>query len=68
MKDFKKFKNYLFSINEKYEDAANKIGIAVSSFTNKINGKTSWTYEELQKIRLTYNLTNSAFISIFFDK
>ena len=68
MRDFKKFKNYLFVNNERYEDAASKIGIAISSFAKKINGKTSWTYEELQKIRQTYKLTDEEFIDIFFDE
>lgn len=66
-KEFKKLKNFLFSINENYETACKKLDMSISSFSNKINGRASWDYRDLLKIKDTYNLTSDELVSIFFD-
>ena len=66
--EFKKFKTFLFSRGETYDKASKKIGIAISSFSKKINGQASWDYRELSKIKKVYELDDSTFIEFFFNK
>lgn len=65
--EFKKLKTYLFSIDEDYETCSNKIGIAISAFANKINGKSNWKYNELVRFREIYNMSDELFLDIFFN-
>lgn len=63
---FNKLKGLLVQREDTYEDLAKKIGCSSKTIQNKISGKRKWDWEEMQKIRLHYSLTDDEFMDIFF--
>lgn len=63
---FEELKILLFKNGDTYEDLSNYINRSVGTITNKILGKRKWDWEEMQKIRLHYSLTDEEFMNIFF--
>ena len=52
---------------DRQEDLAEALGISITTFNYRLNGKSDFTRTELQKIRERYSLTDEEFIEIFFD-
>lgn len=51
--------------NDTYDSLADKIGMARSTFSSKINGHTQFTIEEAKKISQAYHLTDKMAYEIF---
>ena len=64
---FIKIKSLLLEQGDTYRDLARILGRSVSTVQLRINGERSWEWEELQKIRLHYKLSDERFLSIFFN-
>lgn len=64
---FVKIKSLLIEEGDTYQDFARILGRSVSTVQLRINGERSWEWEELQKIRLHYKLSDERFLSIFFN-
>jgi transcriptional regulator with XRE-family HTH domain len=65
---FNELKVLLLRKNDTYEDLAQYIGSTKATIVRKISGKTPWSWVDMQKIRLHYQLTNEQFIDIFFKQ
>lgn len=65
MKPYKKFKAEMIMKDIKYKEVANLLGIAIPTFSNKINrtAGADFTPDEIKKICEEYELG----IDIFFD-
>jgi len=50
-----------------YEECSTKLGIAVKSFYNKINGVTSFKLEEVMLLSTHLKLTDNEIVNIFFN-
>lgn len=48
------------------KDLAEVIGISLQTFNLKLNGKSEFTRDEIQKIKVRYNLTAEEIDEIFF--
>lgn len=64
---FNKIRSLLMENGDTYKDLAILLDKSVSTIQQRINGQRSWEWEELQKIRLHYNLSDARFLSIFFE-
>ena len=64
---FIKIKSLLIEQRDTYRDLAKILGRSVSTVQLRINGERSWEWEELQRIRLHYKLSDERFLSIFFN-
>lgn len=65
---FNELKVLLFRKNDTYEDLAQYIGSTKTTIVRKISGKTPWSWVDMQRIRLHYQLTDEQFINIFFKQ
>lgn len=65
---FNELKVLLIRKNETYEDLAKHIESSKPTIVRKVTGKTPWTWVDMQRIRLHYQLTDEEFMNIFFEK
>ncbi len=65
MKELQNLKLELFKQKMTYEQISKKIGISKVSFSNKINGRTCFTIDEMAAIIKVMHLTSSQKIKIF---
>lgn len=68
MPKFNELKVLLLRRNDTYEDLAQYIGSSKATIVRKVSGKTPWSWVDMQKIRLHYQLTDEQFINIFFKQ
>lgn len=68
MPKFNELKVLLLRKNETYEDLARYIGSSKATIVRKMTGKVAWSWVEMQKIRLHYQLTDEQFMNIFFKQ
>ena len=61
-------KGLLRENGDTYEDYAKVIGRTVTTTQKRLNGKKQFTWEELYKTKVHYNLSDERFIEIFFRK
>ena len=66
--NFNELKVLLLRNEDTYEDLAKHIGVAKTTVVRKVTGRSNWTWEDMQKIRLHYQLTNEQFMNIFFNQ
>lgn len=65
---FKEVKVLLVRNNDTYEDLAKCIGTTKTTIIRKIFGRSQWSWDEMQKIKEHYKLTNEEFMNIFFNQ
>lgn len=46
----KKLKSFMVMACATNQDCANALGIHLATFSNKLNGKTDWTLDEVKKL------------------
>ena len=61
----KKLKNKLFEVEMTYAQCAKELGISVTTFNYRINGKKPFTIPEVQKLVSILHLTEEEKKSIF---
>lgn len=65
---FNKLKGLLVQKEVTYSDLAKCIGRSTTTIQKKISGERKWDWEEMQKIRICYSLTDDEFMNIFFNQ
>lgn len=65
--DKNKFRAALALKGYSYEDIAKKIGVHVTSISNKVNGKTEFNREEIKKIVNILELNPEELMWVFFE-
>lgn len=63
-----KLKGYLREKNKSYSDCSNAIGITITSFSNKLNGKSLFNITEINDLVSYLNMDYNTAMEIFFDK
>ena len=63
--ELNKLKGKLTEMKCTYEDCANTLGISITSFANKINGKSSFKLLEVKKLSDFLRLSPDEIVSIF---
>lgn len=64
---FNELKVLLLRREETYEDLAECVGTSKTTIVRKISGRSQWAWDEMQKIKEHYELTNEEFMNIFFN-
>ena len=65
---FNELKVLLLRRNDTYEDLAKYVGTTKTTIVRKISGRSQWAWDEMQKIKEHYELTNEEFMNIFFNQ
>jgi hypothetical protein len=63
-----KLKGYLREKNKSYSDCSKAIGITITSFSNKLNGKSLFNITEINDLVSYLNMDYNTAMEIFFDK
>lgn len=65
---FNELRVLLLRNDNTYDDLAKFIGSSKATIVRKISGRAKWSWEDMQKIRLHYSLTDDEFMNIFFKQ
>lgn len=60
-----KLKGKLTEMQKNYEECAEFLGISITAFSNKINGKTNFNIVECKKLSDLLEMTSEEFHTIF---
>lgn len=63
-----KLKGYLKEHKKTYKDCSEILQISKTSFNSKMNGKTNFNIEEINKLVVYLNMDYTTAMKIFFDK
>lgn len=66
--NYAKLKGVLAEKNKSYDECSRGIGISITSFSNKMNGKRKFSVPEANALSSFLKLSNDEKLSIFFDK
>ncbi len=66
--DFNKLKGILREKDRTYAECALALGISITSFSSKINGRTKFDIVEINKLVSFLNLTKDEAVNIFLIK
>lgn len=62
-----KLKGKLVEKKKTYEDCSRDLGVTISTFNNKMNGRSKFYVEEINKLSGLLELTNEEKIDIFLN-
>ena len=63
--NLQKLKGKLRECNTNYQETASCLGLSVTAFSNKINGKSKFYIDEIEKLSNRLNLSDAEKIDIF---
>lgn len=63
--NLQKLKGKLVEQKANYSETANNLGLSVTAFSNKMNGKSKFYIDEIEKLSKQLNLSDAEKIDIF---
>lgn len=64
--ELKELKTLLFNQKKTYREIASRLNMGTNTFSNKLNGKTSFTVREIEKLVEILNLSPDDIVKYFF--